>query len=62
MQKRTLSILMAVVFILSMTVVAFANPNPTHQRPPIQAERNAPLVPYTLEDTNYCNAYNELLP
>ena len=62
MQKRTLSILMAIVLILCMTVVAFATPDPTHQRPPIQSQRNAPLIPYTLEDTNYCNAYNELRP
>ena len=62
MQKRIISILMAIVLILSMTVVAFAQPRPGLQRPPIQSERNAPLIPYTLEDTNYCNAYNELLP
>jgi len=60
MQKRIISILTVIVLILSMAVVAFARP--TDQRPPIQAERNAPLTPYTLEDTNYCNAYNELLP
>ena len=60
MRRRTLSILMAIVLILSMTVAAFADPG--IPRPPIQSERNAPLIPYTLEDTNYCNAYNELLP
>jgi len=60
MRRRTLSILMAIVLILCMTVVAFADPG--DQRPPIQSQRNAPLIPYTLEDTNYCNTYNELLP
>ena len=60
MQKRIISMLTAIVLILSMTVATFAGP--TLQRPPIQAERNAPLIPYTLEDTNYCNVYNELLP
>jgi len=60
MQKRIISIVMVIVLILSMAVATFATPD--GQRPPIQAERSAPLVSYTLEDTNYYNAHNELLP